>query len=113
MPITKTEASGGGGGANMIVTLVGVGNLAGTITATVTGGTAPYTYVWSQAQNNRNIHQNGGMEQIGTPNPSGDILAITNNAVFDGIGSAVLWQVVVTDSLGNKAVGHYMFTMNT
>ena len=55
MPITKSEASQGG--ANMIVTISGG---TATLSASVVGGTGPYTYLWSQAQNIGNIYGNVG-----------------------------------------------------
>ena len=104
MPITKTEATQGGGNAPMGCYITSNGPI---LTANVVGGTGPFTYAWSQAQNNNNIYQSGlAVQTADTPLANQTNISIAGN---DAFGSAVLWQCIVTDSTGVViAVGYYI-----
>jgi hypothetical protein len=105
MPITKTEAGGGGGGASYVPIS---GNASGTqLIAAPTFGTAPYTYLWSEAQNIQQRFLTASQTQVPSTPLNLVILGINIVGVLDGNGTSVMWKCVVTDSLGAIGVGYF------
>jgi len=106
---TKTIVTIAGGGGGAVVSVVINGNPTGTqMLASATGGTAPYTYLWSEAQN---IQQrfNAATAQVQTPSTPLNlaVLGINITGALDAYGTSVMWKCIVTDSLGNKGIGYY------
>jgi len=105
--ITKTEATGSGGGGGASVVPIS-GNVNGTqLVASPTFGTAPYTYLWSEAQNIQQRFIGATQTQVPSTPLNLSILGINISGVIDGYGTSVMWKCEVTDSLGAKGVGYF------
>ncbi len=104
MPITKTEAGGGGGASVVPIS----GNGSGTqLVANPTFGTAPYTYLWSEAQNIQQRFITATQTQTPSTPLNLAVLGISIVGALDSYGTSVMWKCEVTDSLGAKGVGYF------
>ena len=76
----------------------------GSLTATVVGGTEPYSYSWVLCQNSSIV---GGGSQVAV-SPSAAITAITPSG-GGGSGTQGLWRCSVEDNKGVKASAYYLY----